>query len=593
MVPQPRPSSRSLRLTVLGSLLLMVPAAAQGGGAKVEEQIVAPNEQGLSYYVSPKGAHVAAIVSKGSRFAVSFDGVVGPAFDVIMRPGQAIAFSPDGSRFAYAARAGADWVVMVDGKEAARGPIGQNHALAGNGGFDLRFTPNGKHWLFELSNNSGPPQQNRVYWDGVAGPPGGQAPVTVSPDGNRHAYVATVAGQGTLIVDGKPAPGIGGVPQFSADGAHLFTTRDFAVQGKPAQEILVDGRPMMRVQQATLYLPPAGTQVVAKVMRSDPNGMGAYFLVSGGKKVEGSDATGFKGVWFSGDGAHWAAVATAGRRERVIVDGKLHQEYDGIDSVAFAPDGKAVYAARSGPKLFAVVGGVETEMGFNMAPIDFKFSKTGRVGWIAGSDQSMVIMVDGKATRADGRSDVSDLSFSPDGSRFAYYVGAIGSHVGGGIRIDGVAGPGSSLTSFNAMRPGVKDPTRFIWSPDGKHAVHYGTPVSQSTRDYGWVVGGKYLSVGPAPWVALPTFTPDAKHLFWLAMDGNTETLRVYLDGRPVFEGDARGIEPLRHKEAWDMGEDGVLTFVVQTVEGFKRVRIVPGPENGFEAYMATGKALR
>ena len=40
-------------------------------------------------------------------------------------------------------------------------------------------------------------------------------------------------------------------------------------------------------------------------------------------------------------------------------------------------------------------------------------------------------------------------------------------------------------------------------------------------------------------------------------------------------------------------GADGVLTFIVQTVEGFKRVRITPGPEHGVEALLAKAKPVK
>jgi hypothetical protein len=36
-----------------------------------------------------------------------------------------------------------------------------------------------------------------------------------------------------------------------------------------------------------------------------------------------------------------------------------------------------------------------------------------------------------------------------------------------------------------------------------------------------------------------------------------------------------------------------VLTFLIQTVDGFKRVRVTPGPEDGFEAFLAQGKVAK
>ena len=101
------------------------------------------------------------------------------------------------------------------------------------------------------------------------------------------------------------------------------------------------------------------------------------------------------------------------------------------------------------------------------------------------------------------------------------------------------------------------------------------------------------MAHGTTPRIELPTFTPDAKHLFWLAMAPNNQDMQVLLDGNVVFEFDGQGRGPLADKGNWEMGADGVLTFIVQTVEGFKRVRVTPGPDNGVEAMLARGKVVR
>ena len=99
------------------------------------------------------------------------------------------------------------------------------------------------------------------------------------------------------------------------------------------------------------------------------------------------------------------------------------------------------------------------------------------------------------------------------------------------------------------------------------------------------------IAVAPNPhWV---TFTPDSKHLFWIIEDGNRSVGRVFLDGRPVYEFDERGREPLKAPGGWTVDEQGVLTFFIQTVDGFKRVRITPGAEDGVEAFVARGRPMR
>ena len=99
------------------------------------------------YTISPSGGHIAYMGAKGTHFAVTVDGVEGPMFDELYGPnGQGfhlpekaavmrsspggekadamvpVLFSPDGAHYAYAARLGAEYVVIHDGQETGRGP---------------------------------------------------------------------------------------------------------------------------------------------------------------------------------------------------------------------------------------------------------------------------------------------------------------------------------------------------------------------------------------------------------------------------------------------------------------------------------------
>ena len=113
------------------------------------------------------------------------------------------------------------------------------------------------------------------------------------------------------------------------------------------------------------------------------------------------------------------------------------------------------------------------------------------------------------------------------------------------------------------------------------------------TGQFGLVLGNRYVAHGTTPRIELPVFTPDAKHLFWVAGAPNNQDMQVFLDGNVVFEFDGQGRGPLADKGNWSMGADGVLTFIVQTVEGFKRIRMTPGPDNGIEAMLTRGKVVR
>jgi hypothetical protein len=100
-------------------------------GTKIEETVLAPLQDGARFEISPHGLHVATIENDGSRAVVYYDGVEGPKFDQILTQASTdgVAFSPDGNRYAYCARAGNQYVVMVDGKELTRSSESQGGTI--------------------------------------------------------------------------------------------------------------------------------------------------------------------------------------------------------------------------------------------------------------------------------------------------------------------------------------------------------------------------------------------------------------------------------------------------------------------------------
>jgi len=121
-------------------------------GTKIEETVLAPVQEGARYQVSPHGLHVATMANDGSRAVVYYDGIEGPKFDQILTQlsTDGIVFSPDGNRYAYCARAGNPYVVMVDGKELVRSSESQGGTIVGTN-CQLGFTSNNKH-VYYFSN---------------------------------------------------------------------------------------------------------------------------------------------------------------------------------------------------------------------------------------------------------------------------------------------------------------------------------------------------------------------------------------------------------------------------------------------------------
>jgi hypothetical protein len=483
---------------------------------------------------------------------------------------------------------------MVDGKEVIRRPIGTNQTVLRGAGLAIQFTPNGKHWFLHYNNMSesnplaDPP---RMIWDGVVGPVGANSDIVVSADGERYAYTLSNPAnpnQKVLMVDGKPAPTLGFTPVFTGDGLHLYTQRITVPRvGPQVTELLLDGRPIIRAFKTEVFTAPVGSLAVIKVDRNEPRGTISFLHVNG-VKVPGSETQYMGPIRFSADGKHWAVkLGMPGAPNYLIVDGVKQREYESIDSVRWTDTGKPVYVVGAGGKSFVITGDQESENGYIGGLFPIALGKGGRVGYVASLNQQAAVVVDGKVTPPPGRIDLTDFSFSPDGLRFAYAAVPPGG-TAGTVMVDHKQQDASASQAFGQIRNG--DPVQFVWSPDSKYTMHYGMP---RPGEFGLFLGDKYVAHGNTPRIELPVFTPDAKHLFWIAMAPSNQDMQVFLDGKVVYEFDVQGREPLRDKGNWEMGADGTLTFIVQTVEGFKRIRVTPGPDNGIEAMLARGKVTR
>ncbi|HEV8197379.1 MAG TPA: hypothetical protein VGP87_12105 [Gemmatimonadales bacterium] len=594
-------------LLALGIVLPGSPAAAQGPPAqtRIEAQPVAPNDPTVQLDVSPRGGHAAVVVGKGSRVAVVVDGVEGPKFDEILSIGThggagKVNFSPDGSRYVYVGRVGQERVLMIDGKEALRVPVATADIIGPSNFPGPAFTANSKHLFFVLythiSSSSGQSYYQFVF-DGQPGPHSNDLPaVTFSLTGDRYAYMLTNPlnrDQHALLVDNKPAgypgPGLslefGGSRdfQFTADGAHLFVRA--GVKGANAMAVLVDGRPFMKADGATVYTAPVGNGFATVVAQGPRNGPAAQFIDIAGHKVPGSEGYLIDSLLFSPDGKHWATrVTTLVNSQFVIADGKKGLEYQHVGEMLFTAAGTIVYAATNANKQFVIVGDQESDGYQSMAMFPTQvtgvtrpFAIAGsRVGFMAaanGGGFDRLVVVDGKVYT---KRNAGELTFSADGAHFAFMFD-------GGYNLDGTDVPGPGLLTF---RPAPVDqfampPGRFLFSPDGKHLVAFG----RASTGAGIFVDGKFLLSGNGTPYS-PTFTPDSRHLFWMERIPNDGHWAVFLDGKPVVTLDVND-RMVDVPGAWEMGADGTLSVVGPTAEGYQRIRIIPGSDSSIDTMLA------
>jgi len=561
-------------------------------GTKIDEAVMAPIEQGAQFAISPKGIHMATLSHSGSRLVIIYDGVPGPKFDQIFNQGGpvGVVFSPNGSRYAYCAASGNEWVVMVDGKELTRGPAAAN-GMMGTPNCTLGFTSNSKHVYFmSVDNASNVSSYSRFVFDGKPGPLGADSDLrnyAFSPDGNHFAYIWTEPvprpTRNQLIIDNQTAPYLAGEPQWSADSQHLFTKRSIPVPNSrhgSVKEVLLDGKPFMRADNVTLYIPPVGDMLVAKVLRdASPQSM---FLVIGGKPVPGSETIGtISDVTFSPDGKHFAAIySSAAQRQFAFIDGKKGLEYARLDGftvanklyrILFTADSsKSAYlgfnAVNNGE--FLVYDGNESDTILTVN--ETAVSPAG--GHLATAGQGQLTM-DGKILNLPGvnphTTQIAALSFSPDGSHYAFVLRDRGNTT---LYLDG-----APQTSYSPASAGPLDNISsrpYLWSPDSKH-IAYLCRTSNPADQY-LCVDDKAVRIGVANAYNNLSFAGDSNHLIWVRNMGQSIT-RIFVDGKPVEEGFTPSVGGFV-KETWQIGSDGNLLALLQDNTSMKRVSIAPSP---------------
>jgi hypothetical protein len=395
--------------------------------------------------LSEDGDHLAVVAAKGSRQVLLVDGVEGPAFDEIplnfawslSREGRgSIVFSPTGGHSAYVGRRAADFIAVIDGKEA--GTL-TTTATVNNGtarGWAFMFSHDGTR----LAYAAGGPGAWVMIVDGVKSAP--YAAIDFSQaflKGKRLVYVAQTADQQWhAVVDGKPSPGYVQISslQVTPDGAHYAY---LANSGGPLKTVaVVDGVESkgagLGVQE--LELAPDGrfayvgwTVAPRPNVDRDENAKAALFV--GGQalpgiccgptfsnRLPGGIANPRRYVAWSPDGKGFAYIKSnrPAPGVTVIVDGKpMGPAYQLAEDLIWSPDGsRLAYVGTSPAGSFEVIGGQETEALNNST--EFHWSPDGKRYAFQGKNS---LLVDGKEQPKVGYL-LESFRFSSDSKHFAY-----------------------------------------------------------------------------------------------------------------------------------------------------------------------------
>ncbi|HWS89509.1 MAG TPA: hypothetical protein VN282_21235 [Pyrinomonadaceae bacterium] len=317
----------SLRTTPRAGGGLLVTFEGKRGGKQIA---VVDGVEGKPYdyvgpvYVSPGGEHTLYPVRQGEESFVVFDGKEGPKFSNVNIPYGAPPFSPDGTRYAYAASREAPpdmkFLVVADGKE------GKLYDFVTG----VTYTPDGAHLLYLAFD--------RLRWK-----------TFLVRDGEEVAAYE-------YLSDGDI--------RFGPDGRRMYFRLRPLGEEKGREAVVIDGRAFSYDNILDVEFSPDGRRFVLKGQR----GRG-WVMVVDGVESEVYEPDGEKGEveWsrdgrlaFSKDGGRLAYVGRKGGKDFVILDGAAGAKYDAVANLDFTPDGRhVVYTARRAGKSLVVVDGVE------------------------------------------------------------------------------------------------------------------------------------------------------------------------------------------------------------------------------------------
>ena len=396
---------------------------------------------------SKDGCHWAFVTSRGNKKSVVIDGSPGPKFDGIQDPDWRIyadgsaerlttLFSPDGTRWAYAAKTMNKWVMVVDNNISQGFDAIATYVFSGDGNHLAYEAKDGGKWAVVLDNRKGP------QYDGLQFNP------AFSPDSQHMAYAAKKGERWVVVIDGRESVEyeaiVCGDPVFSPDSKHVA----YAAKKDGKWFVVRDGQP----------------------------GSHHDFIIGRTKSFVLLNTILFS-VVYSTDSKHLAYVAMNGRKAVLVVDGVPGREYDDVSmQQPFSPDGKRfAHSAWRAGKCIVVTDGTEGTEYDGIADVGPVFSRDSKhVGYMACKGKNPAVwfvVVDDKPFREHSLVAANKQTFFNCGTCLAY--SAMNEEGKWSLFVDGKEGAQYDAIGNFALF-GFKGANPFF-SPDGRRMAYVAT----------------------------------------------------------------------------------------------------------------------
>lgn len=384
--------------------------------------------------------------------------------------------SPDGTKIAYSHRIDSDErYVIADLQGKVNGSFYQNVR-------DFVFSPNGEHYAYKALVGD----RRIAVLDGLEGQKYDEIyKIVFSQDGRRYAYMADKGDQVVVVVDGReegPYESTTGDPIISSAGQHVLYT----IVKEGTNYVVVDGK----IQEQIGYSPvvsPDGSRWAYS--RSSSYAGDPCYIVLDGEVMDLDKDNRVSQMVFSLDGKSFAYDLVPGGGAYgdhvVVVEGVRGKEYPfpGVGKIVFSSDG----------------------------------SRTAY--WAKAQEDGFMMVLDG----VEGKiyDEINDPVFSPDGDHVAYTVK---DEDGKFVVLDGKEG--TRYRDVWGLTFGMSGRLAYV-AKDSREGVDVQLVVVDGHEDrpylYDWY--GQGIRSGPV-------FSPDAKHVVYVANDGGKAEFLAIDDSR-------------------------------------------------------------